>query len=160
MAQFEVQSCSYDDGRAIAEVQVSAFWTDPTWVIIWPGKTLEYVIAQYARRIPHTLHSERAHRRHQKIVELETNKVVGYARWTLPELSGIDMEDFWPTARVPDVTKEKEVDSKAEYLAANFDFDRSLDELDRPLDEIMSGFLEQKKYAGKFAHTNNTDDEY
>jgi hypothetical protein len=150
MARFEIISCSIDDGPAIAKANISAFWRDPTWVVIWPGKTLEYVIAQYSRRMPYTLLLDRAHRRHQMVVDTETGVIVGYTRWTLPELDGLDMETFWPMARVPGVTQNQEREAEAEYSAADYAFDRSLDELDRPLDDIMDRLTRQKKHVGKY----------
>ena len=144
-----VNSCSIDDGPAIAEVFVSAFWTDPTWKVIWPGKTLEYVTSQQARRMPHTLLQKRANRRHQKVVDPDTNTVVGYARWTFPEADNLDVKSFWALAKVPSVTSNQTLAAEAENLAADYEYDKSLDRLDQPLDEMMSRLTSQKKYIGK-----------
>lgn len=149
MNRFVVSSCTFDDGSSIAKVVVPAFWTDPTWIAIWPGKSLEYVTAQNARRMPHVLLLDRANRRHQKVVDTDTDAVVGYARWTLPQLDNVSLGTLWPTAQVPGVTLDQELDAEAEYEAADYAFDRSLDELDEPLNEIMSRLMSQKRYVGQ-----------
>jgi hypothetical protein len=149
-ACFEVTSCSFDDGPAIAKVHISAFWTDPTWVVIWPGKTREYVISQSACRMSHTLLSDRTHRRHQKVVETETGAVVGYSRWTLPKLEDSDLDSFWPSARVPGVSQEQEHNAESQYETADYEYDHSFDELDKPLDDMMNRIRKEKKYFGKF----------
>jgi GNAT superfamily N-acetyltransferase len=120
-------------------------------VVIWPGKTLEYVTAQSCRRWPYTLLMNRANRRHQKIVDVETGVVVGYARWTLPELDNniLDNDSVWPDAQVPAVTPDREQEAKADHEAADYDYDRSLDELDGPLDAIMDRLKSEKPYIGK-----------
>ena len=148
MASLKISCCSIADGPAIGTVNVSALWTDPTWAVIWPGKTREYVIAQYTRRMPYTLLSDRLHNRYEKAIDIRTGIVVGYARWTLPKLDDLNMVSFWAEAIVPPVSADRELQAKAEYLAADFAYDHSLDELDRPLDEIMDRLQSSKKYIG------------
>jgi hypothetical protein len=150
MPPFAIAPCSIDDGHAIAHVNVSALWTDPTWVAMWPGKTLEYVIGQSARRTPHMLLVDTAHRRHQKAIDVETGAVVGYVRWCLPKLDDVDTSGLWPEALVPHVSDKREREAEREYDAADYSFDRSLDELDKPADEMMDKILDQKKYIGKY----------
>jgi hypothetical protein len=151
MAEFEIRSCSIEDGPALAKVYVSAFWTDLTWVVIWRGKTLEYVIAQSGRRWPYTLLMNRANRRHQKVLDAETGSVVGYARWTLPELdiNLLNNSSVWPDAQVPAVAPDREQEAKADYAGADYNYDRSLDELDRPLDAMMERLKSEKPHVGK-----------
>ena len=148
MGLFKVSSCCIADGPAIGNVTVSAVWIDPTWAVIWPGKSREYVITQYSRRMPHTLLSDRPHRRHEKVIDTKTGIVVGYARWTLPKLDDLNMGSFWAEATVPPVSADRELEAKAEYSAADFAYDHSLDELDRPLDDIMERLESENKYIG------------
>jgi hypothetical protein len=148
MGSFKISSCSIADGPAIGNVNVSALWTDSTWAVIWPGKTREYVIAQSSRRMPYTLLSDRPHNRYEKVIDIRTGIVVGYARWTLPKLDGLNMESFWAEAIVPPVSADRERQAKAEHSTADFSYDHSLDELDRPLDEIMDRLESSKKYIG------------
>jgi GNAT superfamily N-acetyltransferase len=150
MSQFVLNPCSIEDAVGLAKVHISAFWTDPTWVVIWKGKTLEYVTEQCARRMPHTLVLDATHRRHQKVIDTQTGAVVGYARWTLPELDTEDVTSIWPTARVTPVTEEKALEAEREFSAADCSFDHSLDELDKPIDEIMAKIMNERKYIGIF----------
>ena len=151
MPPFASVPCSADDGPEIARVYISAFWTDPTWVIIWPGKSLDYVIRQSARRMPHSLLMDTTHRRHQKVIDTETGLTVGYARWTIPELEEVDVASLWSTARVPSISEERALEAEREYAAADYAFDHSLDELDEPIDEMMTLLTRKKKYISKLA---------
>jgi hypothetical protein len=149
MLSFAVAPCSIDDGPALAKVHISAFWTDPTWVVIWPGKTLEYVTSQYVLRMPHTLLLDPIHRRHQKVVDIDKGTIIGYARWMLPEIDIVNLNAIWRTAQVPRVSEERERNAGREYTFADYSFDHSLDELDKPLDEMMNRLISQKNYIGK-----------
>ncbi|KAK0622750.1 hypothetical protein B0T14DRAFT_535825 [Immersiella caudata] len=57
-------------------------------------RTLDYHTPQFALRCPRNLLRNRATARHEKAVDTTTGKVVGYARWSLPE----GYPDAWPEA--------------------------------------------------------------
>ncbi|OGM45515.1 hypothetical protein ABOM_006474 [Aspergillus bombycis] len=64
---------------------MSAFWEDPTWILLWPKEvTLEFLIEQCTKRYPNILQRARQEVRHQKATDLLTGDLVGYARWILP----------------------------------------------------------------------------
>ncbi|MCJ1472256.1 hypothetical protein MMC13_000903 [Lambiella insularis] len=151
MPAFAISSCTVDDGPALGHLNVSAFWTDPTWVLIWRGKTVDYVALQAARRMPRNLLTDTAHRRHQKAVDINFGAVVGYARWILPdtatEAAAVGSPDsLWPEARVPAVSKEREDEAEAEFTDADWSFDHALDQLDGLVIEIQNRIMKGKDY--------------
>ena len=148
MFSFTIASCSVDDGPALARKNMSASWTDSTWVLIWPGKTLEHVIAQATRRMPRILLTDTARRRHQKVVDVESGAILGYARWILPDAGTTagDPNILWTAARVPAVSKERESEAEREYAAADWNFDHGVDKLDEPVTEMKDRLLKWKNY--------------
>ena len=151
MSRFVVTSCTINDGLALAHNNISAFWTDPSWVLMWPGKTLDQVIAEAVRRMPHNLLMEPTWRRHQKAVDTRFGTIVGYARWILPD-ANIDVpaasnqDAVWPTAQVPNVGKEQEREAASEFAAADWSYNHALDELDEPILGMKSRLMEGKHY--------------
>lgn len=83
MASFVLSQCSVADGTALAANSIPAFWVDPHWVLAWRHRTLEYHISQIALRFPRNLLNNREALRHQKAVDTETSRILGYARWCL-----------------------------------------------------------------------------
>ncbi|KAJ5679333.1 Acyl-CoA N-acyltransferase [Penicillium macrosclerotiorum] len=113
MAPFEISQCSVVDGAALAANSIPAFWADPNWVLAWRHRTLEYHISQIALRFPRNLLNNREALRHQKAVDLETGRILGYARWRLPssyETNPDDSTPTWPEAQVPAVEPETETE--------------------------------------------------
>lgn len=130
MSRFAISQCTFEDAEAIGRVNVNSFWTDDNWVLLWRGKTKEYVASQSARRSAQNLSKDDTYRRHQKVVDLSTGRIVGYARWVLPETGLKNPECQWPSAKVPEYTKEQKIQAVREYSAADWEWDSSLDELD------------------------------
>jgi hypothetical protein len=81
MATYRIEGCTVDDAAGLAQNNMIAYWTDPTWVLLWEKKSPEYVVAQCAKRFPKNLLADRSHKRHQKVVDVETGQIVGYCRW-------------------------------------------------------------------------------
>ncbi|MCJ1433060.1 hypothetical protein MMC27_002419 [Xylographa pallens] len=151
MAPFTISPCSISDGPTLGHINVHAFWTDPTWVLIWHGQTAEHVALQGARRMARNLLTDPAHRRHQKAVDVASGAVVGFARWILPSAStqaaaGPHPETLWPEARVPAVSKKRADEAEREYAAAEWSFDDGLAELDRPVTEMKARLMDGKAY--------------
>ncbi|MCJ1391101.1 hypothetical protein MMC18_003963 [Xylographa bjoerkii] len=151
MPPFTVSSCTIDDGPTIGHVNVFAFWTDPTWVLIWRPKTADYVALQAARRMSHNLLTDTAHRRHQKAIDVSSGAVVGYARWILPDTgTGAavvrNSENLWPEARVAAVSKELEQEAELNFAEADWSYDHSLDDLDAPIMEMKNRLMARKEY--------------
>lgn len=142
-----ITSCTIADGPAIARNNIPAFWTDSTWVLMWPGKTCEYVTAQAARRMPATLLKDPAHVRHQKAVNAQSGAIVGYARWILPRLDDeIAARGRWTAARVPAVSEAQQREADRERDAADWEYDHALDDLDEQMLEVKRRLMDGKRY--------------
>ena len=114
MTSWVIKGLTLDDAPALARNNMSAFWTDPNWVILWPGKKLEYIIEQVVKRAPNMLIRDREVFRHQKAVDPETGALMGYARWVLPaEVAKTASGDpAWPEAQIPAVSEAERAEIK------------------------------------------------
>ena len=106
MAPFAIRPCSIRDAAEIAANNMEAFWTDPVFVFSRRGQTLDQTTAQKVLRAPKQLITERHRRRHLKVVDEQSQALVGYARWILPEIEGV--ADLWGEAKLPAATEEEE----------------------------------------------------
>ncbi|KAF7333331.1 Acetyltransferase [Mycena venus] len=101
------------DAPHVAHNNMSAFWTDPSWRLIWPSSiTLPYLISQCSLRVPRNLLKDRATLRHQKAVDPATGALLGYARWKVPDTKAGE----WLDAQMKDVESEaerKEIEERA-----------------------------------------------
>ncbi|KAF6805603.1 acetyltransferase [Colletotrichum sojae] len=105
---WKILPCTLADAPALARNNMSAFWTDPNWRIMWPDRTLDFIIAQCAERVPRNLLRDRVTLRHEKAVDPETGALVGYARWVLPAgLAAGPGRAPWAEAQIPDVSAEE-----------------------------------------------------
>ncbi|KGO75404.1 Acyl-CoA N-acyltransferase [Penicillium italicum] len=132
MAPFVLSPCCVADGAALAANSIPAFWADPHWVLAWRHRTLEYHVSQIALRFPRNLLNNRQALRHQKAVDLEAGRILGYARWCLPpsyEISPDDGTPTWPEAQVPAVEPEKEVEIRRIAETVIWDPNNDADEL-------------------------------
>ena len=88
MPNFVIAPCTFEDGAAISLNNVTAFWQDKTWVLIWTrvGRTLEYVNSQGVLRGPQNLLNNREQKRHQKVVDVKT---VSHQASTLMQYRGL-----------------------------------------------------------------------
>ncbi|KAI0393154.1 acyl-CoA N-acyltransferase [Xylariaceae sp. FL0594] len=83
--KWKIERCTVQDAPALARNNMSAFWEDPNWTILWrEGTTLAFLIEQGAKRQARNLLRDREHARHLKAVDPDTGRIVGYARWILP----------------------------------------------------------------------------
>ena len=167
MSFISIQPCTAADGPAIGALNVRAFWTDRTWVRMWPGRTREYMAAQGERRGTHMLLSNRRQSRHLKAVDTaDGNRVVGYARWKLPNIippahgqgqekatqRGHFSYNSWPEAQVPEVSDDERQQAQMESDAADWDFDRALDVLDPPMIDMKDRLMRYKHYVCRFRY--------
>ncbi len=152
MPLYEIHPCTVSDGEALAYNNMSAFWEDPNWILNWKSKTLDYIIEQAAKRQPHNLLCDRATLRHQKVVDTATGRVVGYARWELPQdrvaTTGGEVE--WAEAQVPEVSAEKR--SMFERLAKTADWSPTgaASALDIPVIAKQHEIMAKKSYMCMF----------
>ena len=91
--------------------------TDPHWVFIWKDPSAKEIIARTTDRVPQNLVSERDTKRHQKVIDSETGRVVGYARWLLPPTLA-DRGDVWLEAQVPEATADERASFEKRHRAS------------------------------------------
>jgi hypothetical protein len=100
---FVVQPCFPADAPALATTMMGARLTDPHWSHMWEDPSSKTIISNAIDRVPWNLVTGRDTKRHQKAIDLETGRVVGYARWCLPpDLA--KKGDVWLEAQVAEGT--------------------------------------------------------
>jgi hypothetical protein len=93
-----IVNCNVDDSPGLARTNMSAFWDEPWWRMLWPNKSLDAVITLTSSRMPNDLLRDRNTSRHQKVVDSNTKQIVGYAQWTLPK----SLSKSWLQAQTAD----------------------------------------------------------
>ena len=111
------------------------------------GKTLETVIDNCILRMPSNLLTDRAVRRHQKIVDSTTGGIVAYARWILPESHA----DSWLEAQVPDVNEDEMKLFLARRKEANWSVRDDMPGFDDPLYEMMAKHAPKKPHISEYS---------
>ncbi|EHK50387.1 hypothetical protein TRIATDRAFT_44213 [Trichoderma atroviride IMI 206040] len=127
---------------------MSAFWEIPNWVLAWRHTTLEEHIDTMTKRYPRRLISDPETSRHQKVVDPETGRLLGYARWVLPESYTVlaNGEPVWPEAMAPAVSPEEEAEIKRVAAATQFNPDNATDPLDEEVRIIKEKIMARKPY--------------
>ncbi|KAK1765087.1 acyl-CoA N-acyltransferase [Phialemonium atrogriseum] len=149
MGPWTVTSCTVSDAADLARNNMSAFWEDPTWILLWPRDfTREYVIEQCAKRMPRSLLRDRATLRHQKAVDPETGAIVGYARWILPPGRAVKAtgEAEWGEAQVPDVSVDEREGFERLFRTADWNTRDDMDALDDKNHVVMNRIRSEKPY--------------
>ncbi|KAB5518113.1 acetyltransferase [Coniochaeta sp. 2T2.1] len=143
-----IQPVTLADSSALAANNMPAFWDDPHWVLSWKHRTLSYHISQIALRIPRVLVTDRATRRHQKAIDPVSGKLVGYARWALPEGRARlpDGTPVWPDAMGPEVSAEEEAEIIRVAEGAHFDPNEEMDHLSDHVLKKKKEILARKEY--------------
>jgi hypothetical protein len=162
MPSFIVAPCTLDDASAIARNNISAFWEDKNWALMWTrkNKSRDYVISQAALRWPYNLVKDTIYRRREKVVDVSTGELVGFATWVLPKagVAGEDEDeagkqeigDLWPEARVPEVDDETLELLKKRYDEADWESDHATHVLDPPVNELRAQLKGDKKWLGEY----------
>jgi len=65
-------------------------------------------------------------------------------------------EDLWPEARIPPVTEEQVEKAKMDSDSADWAYDQSLDEVDKPMKNRKDELLEGKNYMSMFSLNFNS----
>lgn len=131
-----VPNCTVDDAAGLARSNMSAFWGETWWNMLWVDKSLESIIANGAARMPRNLLKERQTYRHQKVIDSTTGQIVGYARWILPD----SHKDGWLEAMTPDVSVEDRSRFEAQFVATPWETRKDMDEVDPPVDAQIAKF--------------------
>ncbi|KAK2002498.1 acetyltransferase [Colletotrichum falcatum] len=143
MTAYKIDPCTLADAPALARNNMSAFWTNHSWYLLWPKDTkLEFLIEQTTKRIPNNLISNRATLRHQKAVDPETGALLGYARWVLPP--GYEEAVEWADSQIADVSEEEKRELKKRSDAAWWK-PISMDEIDDCIPE-KNRFMAKRPY--------------
>lgn len=100
---FAVQPCYPVDAPGLAATMMGARLTDPHWANMWEDPNSEDIISKAIDRVPLNLVTGRDSKRHQKVIDLETGRVVGYARWRLPP-NLAQKNNVWLEAQVAEGT--------------------------------------------------------
>ncbi|KAF3015347.1 hypothetical protein E8E14_010845 [Neopestalotiopsis sp. 37M] len=143
MSNYRVEGCTVLDAAGLAQNNMSAFWTDPTWILVWEkGRTLESIIEACTKRMPNNLLNDRAHKRHLKAVDTETGAIVGYARFLVPDRLAGD----WLKAQTPDVSETDKKKFDELFATADWTFRRGTGNIDEPVHPIMEKYKSRKEY--------------
>ncbi|KAL6694022.1 acyl-CoA N-acyltransferase [Trichoderma pleuroticola] len=148
MSTYTLAPVSVSDSEDLSRNNISAFWQDPNWVLTWKDSTLEKQIDITARRYPRRLISDHATARHQKAIDPQTGRLVGYARWVLPDsyATTADGEPTWPEALGPVVGPEEAEEIKRIAEATPWKPNNATDHLDNNVTKIKNELLEGKTY--------------
>ncbi|KXJ97689.1 acyl-CoA N-acyltransferase [Microdochium bolleyi] len=130
------------DGPAIAQTKISAYWENGNWRLMWEPRTRGYVTEQSTKREPRNLLSDREHKRVQVAVDDETGRIVGYARWALPDR----LVPEWLDGQVPAVSEAEEKQHAATHAGADWQHRRELDVLDEPISAMMKRLFALHEY--------------
>jgi hypothetical protein len=148
MANCIISPCTVADAADLGRNNMSAFWEDPNWVLSWQHTTLEEHIITATKRYPRRLISDLATSRHQKAVDPETGRLLGYARWDLPEAHATtaDGEPAWPEAVVPAVGPEEEAEIRRVAAETPFNPNPQGDPMDVKVGKIKREIMGRKPY--------------
>lgn len=151
MPDYVIQGCTIADSPDVARNNMSSFWQDQNWRIVWKHSTLPRVIEACTARSPRNLLKDRALLRHFKAVDPETGRFLGYARWKLPPGYHEDKDGnpTWPEGQTPDVTPEERAKIEEVADAADWNPDDEGDDLDAPITRRKIEYLARKEYLGK-----------
>ena len=148
MTTHTIVPCTVADGAALSRNNISAFWQDSNWVLSWRHTTLEDHIVEIAKRVQRILVSSRETLRHQKAVDPETGRILGYCRWILPPSHATlaDGRPVWPEAMVPAVSPEEEAEIQRVAATAIFNPNKETDPLDDKVTQIKNELMGRKPY--------------
>ena len=148
MAPYTITHCTVADSAELSANNIPAFWQDPHWILAWKHRTLEHQIGQVTKRFPRNLLNERAIKRHQKALDPETGRIVGYARWYLPDASATNADGTfaWPEAVVPAVTPEEEAEFRRIASTVIWDPNNESEETPDRVEETKKEILARKPY--------------
>jgi hypothetical protein len=114
--KFMIQPCFPADAPGLAATMMSARLTDPHWANLWEDQSAEQIISKATDRVPWNLVTGRETKRHEKVIDCETNQVVGYARWILPPILAKN-DDVWLEAQVAEATSAERTEYQKAYQA-------------------------------------------
>ncbi len=148
--EWKIEPVVLADAPAIARNNVSAFWVDKHYRIMWPDSvTEEHLIEKQAQSVPDDLLYRRELLRHLKAVDPDTGKLLGYLRLALPveHSTELDGTPVWPEMQIADVTPEER--ARIEEAAQNAKVAQIENGLDDKAQEIQKRILSEGIYISK-----------
>ncbi|KAJ5107835.1 hypothetical protein N7456_004510 [Penicillium angulare] len=143
MASYQVKALDHNkDVVALSKNNMSAFWSQTWWRMLWIDKPLNIIIDNCILRMPQSLQTDRAVRRHEKVIDSATGGIVGYARWILPE----SHSGSWIEAQIPDVTVEESKAFAANFNKADWTTRSDMPGIDDPLHKMMNKHTPKKPH--------------
>lgn len=151
MAPYELSSpCLFEDRLNLARNNVSAFWEEDSWRLLWPGRTRESMIEAVAARIPKNLLSDRDVRRHQKVVDVASGEIVGYARWILPK----PQKNEWLVAQTPEASDAEREHFEELHAKADFNPRDDLGDLDEHIPALQEKYKHDECLGGSITEAS------
>jgi hypothetical protein len=140
--------CTVEDADGVAKNNVSAFWQQTWWRILFAAteETLREIVT---RRTPHNLLSQREVKRHQVVVDTSTGEIVGYARWIMPSSHKAE----WIEAQTPTVSDADMVRIEDLFAANRLPSGENkadMDALDDPIYEAQHELAPKGPYLSSF----------
>ncbi|KAJ3345045.1 hypothetical protein HDU83_004465 [Entophlyctis luteolus] len=118
------------DAAGLAATNMSAFWEDRNWRLVFGSRTFDDVVASNTLRWPRNLALvDRATRRHLKAVHDASGILVGYARFILPPA----LAGSWLDAQVPAPTADEAAEFERRFAAADWALSTLTDHMDVPV---------------------------
>lgn len=148
MPTHTIVPCTVADGPALVRNNIPAFWQDDNWRFPWNHRTLEEQMAESEKRVARNLISAPETRRHQKAIDPETGRILGYARWELPEshATGVNGLPAWPEAVVPAVSPEEAAEFERLAETAVWNPNPALDGIEDEVGEEKKKVLAANSY--------------
>jgi ribosomal protein S18 acetylase RimI-like enzyme len=156
---YQIEHVSTTDAAALSPVMMNAFSHDPHWRLLWAPLSqplpLASIITSTTARLPSNLTTGRSTKRHQKAIDSSTGRIVGYARWLLPEKCPAGLQ--WKDAQVAEPTEEEkkeferlyqgEVDKDGRLKGLNYEV---MDKLSPALEEAEEEILNSGVYLSRY----------
>lgn len=160
MSTFEIAPCTLQDAPAIARNNVIACWEDEHWAAMWTkvNKSRDYVLSQAASRWPYNLARDPLRRRHEKVVDVSTGELIGFANWILPKVNAAGEEseavmqeigELWPEARGPTTDDETLELLKTRFEAADWEYYRATDVTDSSDVDLKKRLRGEMRWLGE-----------
>ncbi|KAK6865362.1 hypothetical protein PG995_001890 [Apiospora arundinis] len=146
--RFTITGCTVADGPALSANNMTAFWANPWWRLTWRHRTLEYHILQASKILTRNLLDNRKTMRHEKAIDPETGRLLGYARWYVPPAyaTTADGAPVWPEGVVPGVDSEEEAEIRRLAEEAHWDPNTEPDVLDVTVDALRDEVLKDRTF--------------
>ncbi|PYH95479.1 hypothetical protein BO71DRAFT_201471 [Aspergillus ellipticus CBS 707.79] len=115
---FHILPCHPRDAPSLSEGMILARLTDPHWAFLFTDPSPAPIIASSTQRLPQNLTSNRPARRHEMVLDSDSNQPIAYCRWTLPP-SLVAKGDVWLAAQVAEPTPEESAQYQRDFDAAS-----------------------------------------